>query len=411
MDYKLFELENGIRVIHQPVNNSKITHCGLILDIGSRDESVSQQGIAHFWEHMAFKGTQKRKAFHILNRIDSVGGELNAYTTKEKICFYASVLDQHFDKALDLLTDITFDSIFPESQIEKERGVILEEMSMYLDSPEEAIQDDFDTLIFGQHPLGVNILGTRESIKAFHRDDFKQFIKEHLNTERLVVSVVSGLPTSKVKRLAEKYLKNIPMMNAPVNRLSADPYVVKHQTINRDLMQSQVALGREAYSLKSEKKLPFFLLTNYLGGPAMNSRLNMALREKYGYVYSIEAAYNAYTDTGLFAVYFGTEPKQTDRSIALVLKELEMLKKKAFTPVQLHRIKEQLIGQMAMAEESHISLMLAIGKSMLDKGSIDSFDEVTAQVRAITSHDLMEIAEEVFNKDEISILTYRPNKS
>jgi predicted Zn-dependent peptidase len=408
MDYHLIELENGIRVIHKPVQNSKITHCGIISDVGSRDEQPHQQGLAHFWEHMAFKGTRKRKAFHILNRIDSVGGELNAYTTKEKICFYASVLDHHFDKAMDLLTDITFDSVFPESQIEKERGVILEEMAMYHDSPEDAIQDEFDQVIFGEHPLGNNILGTRESITSFHRNDFKEFISEHLNTERLIVSIVSGLPAAKVKRLAHKYLAGIPRISAENQRNEAAPYRVRRKSVYREMMQSQVALGRTAYSLGHKKRLPFFLLTNYLGGPAMNSRLNMALREKYGYVYSIEANYNAYTDTGLFGIFFGTEPGHTQKSIQLVLKELENLRKKPFGQMQLHKAKEQLIGQMAMAEENHPALMLGMAKSMLDKGKIDSFDHVVQKIRAISALDIQDMAEELFQPDDISILTYLP---
>ena len=213
-DYNLLELPNGIRVVHKEVANTKIVHCGFILDIGSRDESESQLGIAHFWEHMAFKGTRKRKAFHILNRLDSVGGELNAYTTKEKICFYASVLDKHIQNAFEILQDITFDSIFPEKQIEKERGVILEEMSLYRDSPEDAIQDEFDHVIFGDHPLGQNILGTPKSVRSFSRQDFQQFLQQNMNTEEVVFSCVGNIPFKKVKRLAEKFFGQVPKLNA-----------------------------------------------------------------------------------------------------------------------------------------------------------------------------------------------------
>jgi len=284
-DYQVHTFPNGIRLVHKQVTHTKIAHCGYILDIGSRDERPEQQGLAHFWEHMAFKGTRKRKAFHILSRLDSVGGELNAYTTKEKICFYASVLDQHFEKALELLTDITFDSIFPEKQIERERNVILEEMAMYYDAPEDAIQDDFDEVIFGQHPLGKNILGTADHVRGFSRNDFQQFIKENLDTSRLIFSSVSNLPIEKVVKKAEKYMRDIPNYSAERERLPFEHYAAQEKITYRDLTQAQLALGRPAYPLLHGKRLPFFLLINLLGGPGMNSRLNLALREKYGFVY------------------------------------------------------------------------------------------------------------------------------
>jgi len=219
-EYELFTLPNGIRVVHKQVTHTKIAHCGFVLDIGSRDEKPHQQGIAHFWEHMAFKGTRKRKAFHILNRLDAVGGELNAYTTKEKICFYASVLDAYFENALELLYDITFESIFPEKQIEREKNVILEEMAMYYDTPEDAIQDDFEDLVFSGHSLGRNILGTSQSVKSFQRNDFTAFIAENLDTERLIFASVGPMPFKKVKKLAEKYFSLIRRSRAKKKRES-----------------------------------------------------------------------------------------------------------------------------------------------------------------------------------------------
>ena len=214
-EYQIHTFSNGIRWVHKPVTNTQIAHCGFILDIGSRDESPHQMGLAHFWEHMAFKGTKKRRAFHIINRLENIGGELNAYTTKEKICFYASVLDKHFERAVDLLSDITFQSIFPEKQIEREKGVILEEMSMYLDSPEDAIQDEFDALIFGEnHPLGYNILGTQESVEGFKKADFEQFLVENMNTDRIIFSTVGNISYKKAFKIVEKYLKDIPTITA-----------------------------------------------------------------------------------------------------------------------------------------------------------------------------------------------------
>lgn len=409
MEYELHTLPNGIRLVHKEVNYTKITHCGFMLDIGSRDETESTQGIAHFWEHMAFKGTKKRKAYHILNRIDSVGGELNAYTTKEKITFYASVLEAHFEKAFELLTDITFDSVFPEKQIEKERNVILEEMAMYYDAPDDAIQDEFDTVVYKDHPLGMNILGTADSVKSFSRNDFQQFIGDHLNTERIVFCSVGNVPFKKVKRLAEKYLNDIPRLSATVSRLSFENYQPQRLEVKRSLTQAHCALGRNAYALSSDKRIPFFMLTNLLGGPGMNSRLNLALREKYGFVYSVDASYQAYTDTGLFAIFFGTESKQMKRSIQLVKKELKHLREKPLGIGQLHTTKEQIMGQLAMAEENNTSLMLMMGKSLLDLNRIDSLESVFDRIKQTTAGELQEIANEMLNEDDLSLLTYMPD--
>lgn len=409
VDYEMHTLSNGIRVLHKQVTNTKIAHCGFMLDIGSRDETIENQGIAHFWEHMAFKGTSKRKAFHILNRIDSVGGEINAYTTKEKIAFYASVLDSHFEKAVELLTDITFDSVFPEKQIEKERNVILEEMAMYYDSPEDAIQDDFDNLVFHGHPLGMNILGTAESVRSFHRDDFTKFIKANINTERLVFCSVANLPFKKVIKLAEKYLKDIPAFGAGRERQPFKSYKPAIKEVRRNLTQAQFAIGRgDAYSDNSDKRLPFFILVNILGGPGMNSRLNLALREKHGFVYSIDASYQAYTDTGLFGIFFGTEPKQLNKSVRLVKKELHKLKENPLGVKQLHAAKEQLMGQLAMAEENNISLMLMMGKSILDKNKIEPLDEIFDKIKKTSSAELQDLANEMFDESQLSELIFLP---
>ena len=402
-------LDNGIRVLHKQVSNTKIVHSGFMLDIGSRDENEENQGIAHFWEHMAFKGTNKRKAFHILNRIDSVGGELNAYTTKEKIAFYASVLDAYFEKAVELLADITFDSIFPEKQIEKERNVILEEMAMYYDSPEDAIQDDFDTLVFGKHPLGMNILGTSESVKSFSREDFKKFIREHINTDKIVFCVVGNVPFKKVERLAKKYLEPVPRYSAGHVRKPFLNYEPSIQVNHRSLTQAQCAIGRTTYALTDPKRLPFFMLVNILGGPGMNSRLNLALREKHGFVYSIDASLQSYTDTGLFGIFFGTEPKQLDRSIRLVKKELKRFCEKPLGVLQLHTAKEQLMGQLAMSEENNVSMMLMMAKSTLDKNHIESLEDIFDKIKNTTAQDLQDIANEMFDESYMSQLTFLPN--
>ena len=409
IDYELHTLSNGIRLVHKQVTTTRIVHCGFVLDIGSRDELPDNQGIAHFWEHMAFKGTKKRKAFHIINRLEAVGGELNAYTTKEKIAFYASVLEDHFEKAFDLLTDITFDSVFPESQIEKERNVILEEMAMYYDAPDDAIQDEFDEIVFTGHPLGRNILGTEDSVRSFHRNDFKEFIRKNINTGRIVFASVGNVSFKKVKRLADKYLQDVPELSAQKSRLPFAGYAPKKVEIKRNLTQAHCAIGRDAYPLDHDKRLSFFMLVNLLGGPGMNSRLNLALREKHGFVYAIDAHFMPFIDTGLFGIFFGTEPNQLERSIRLVHKELRKLMDTPLGTLQLHHAKEQLLGQLAMAEENNASLMLGMGKSLLDLERIDNLEQIAQKIKRITSGELKQVANEMFDPDGLSRLTFIPN--
>ncbi len=408
-DVSLWTLSNGIRIVYKKVPTTKIVHCGFILDIGSRDENPEQLGLAHFWEHMAFKGTKKRKAFHIINRLESVGGELNAYTSKEKICFYASVLNTYFESALELLKDITFDSIFPEKQIDKERKVILEEMAMYYDSPEDAIQDEFDNVVFGNHSLGSNILGTNETINSFERQDFRNFLNENLDAGKIVFSCVGNLDEKKVEKLARKYLEEIPRFSTGKQRDLFNNYQPKAQQISRPLTQSQCAIGRTAYPINHPQRYDFFMLINILGGPGLNSRLNMALREKYGFVYSVDANYSAYLDTGLFAIFFGTEPKQLNRSIKIVTREMRKLKEQKLGVLQLQRAKEQLMGQLAMAEENNTSLMLMLGKSLLDLQTIPSLEDIYSKIRNIAAEDLLAAANEMFDEDNLSYLTFVPN--
>jgi predicted Zn-dependent peptidase len=248
-NYEIHTLSNGIRVVHNQVTSTKIVHCGIMLDIGSRDENPANQGIAHFWEHMAFKGTKKRKSFHILNRLESLGGELNAFTDKEKIMFYASLRDEYFERAIELLADITFDSVFPANQIEKERHVILEEMSMYYDDPEDSLQDEFDSLIFSGHSLGMNILGTKNTVSKFKRADFKSFIKEHLDTSRIIFSSVGNIEMEKVVLLAEKYLGHVPAVSSSKKRRKFSSYKAKDLILKRDVKQGRCAIGRPAYKV------------------------------------------------------------------------------------------------------------------------------------------------------------------
>ncbi len=408
MNLNIKELSNGIRIVHQEVTHTRLVHCGFVLNIGSRDETKEQEGLAHFWEHMAFKGTQKRKTFHILNRLESLGGELNAYTTKEKVCFYASTLKEHFPKAADLLYDITFNSTFPQKQIEKERQVILEEMSMYRDSPEDSIQDELDELVFENHALGRNILGNEQTVGNFSHINFIDFISTRLDTSQIVFSVVGNISFAKALKMIENPLNNIQAKRSLYIRNGFHNYQPKTKIVERDITQSLCAIGRPAYSLHDPNRYKLFLLNNILGGPSMNSRLNLSLREKYGYVYNIESTYSPFSDTGFFGVYFGTEEKTLKKAQSLVMKEMAKLQQRKLGSVQLRMAKEQAIGQMAMAEENYAGLMLVYGKSLLDHGKVDSLENIFRQIRNITREELQEIANDIFDPENMSFLTYKP---
>jgi predicted Zn-dependent peptidase len=409
MNLNIKELSNGIRIIHQEVTHTRLVHCGFILNIGSRDETREQEGLAHFWEHMAFKGTKKRKTFHILNRLESLGGELNAYTTKEKICFYASTLKEHYPKAAELLFDITFNSTFPEKQIENERQVILEEMAMYRDSPDDSIQDELDELVFENHALGRNILGTEATVASFTQRDFFDFISTHLDTSQIIFSVVGNISFKNVLKTIEGPLESIQTKRSLYVRSEFQHYQPKDQTVTRDVTQSLCAIGRPAFSQYDSNRYKLFLLNNVLGGPSMNSRLNLMLREKHGLVYSIESSYQAFSDTGFFGIYFGTESKTLKKAKNLVLSEMRKLQNVELGKVQLHMAKEQAIGQMAMAEENYAGLMLVYGKSLLDHHKVDSLESIFHQIRSTSAADIMEIANEIFNPADLTFLTYKPN--
>ncbi|MFN5551209.1 MAG: M16 family metallopeptidase [Bacteroidota bacterium] len=407
--FQIHTLKNGIRVVHNQVTSTKIVHCGIMLDIGSRDETTANQGIAHFWEHMAFKGTKKRNAFHILNRLEVLGGELNAYTDKEKIMFYASLRNEYAERAIELLADITFQATFPHEQIERERKVILEEMSMYHDDPEDSLQDEFDKVVFGGHSLGMNILGTEKTVGRFIRRDFLDFVKGHLDTRKIVFTCVGDLSMEKVVALAERYLSQVPKTISKRKRPKFSGYKPKEVVIQRPVKQARCAIGRTAYPLSDEKRSPFYMLTSILGGAGMNSRLNLALREKHGFVYSIGSQFIPFTDTGIFVTSFGTEPGQLKKSIELVKIELQKLCDERLGVRQLAASREQLLGQIAMAEESNISFMMMMARNLLDLNRVITFDEIQERIKTTTAAKLQDLANEMFDPRKLSYLLMVPN--
>lgn len=403
----LFTLSNGIRVIYQQVASTKIFHGGVSLDVGSRDESSANQGIAHFWEHMAFKGTRKRNLLQIITSLDSIGGELNAFTDKERVVFFASVRDQYAERAVDVLADITFHSIFPDAQIEKERGVILEEMAMYQDNPDDSLQDEFEAILFKNHPMGMNILGRKETVGSFKRKDFLSFFRDHIDTGRIVFSCVGDFPPDHVEKLARKYFE-VSRAVRKVKRKKAGLYKPRERELIRPVKQAKCAIGRDAFPMLHENRIPLFLLVNMLGGPGMNSRLNLSLREKYGFVYSIDAHYISYTDTGMFAVFFGTDPKQLDKAIGLVHKELMKFCEKPLSAKQLLAGKEQIKGQLAMSEENNLSHMMMMGRSILSRGNVPSIEEIFQMIDETDSSKLLTIAQHVFDPSRLSYLKMLP---
>jgi predicted Zn-dependent peptidase len=408
-DYKIHTLANGIRVIHNQITTSKIVHCGIMLDVGSRDETRDNQGIAHFWEHMAFKGTTKRKSFHILNRLEAVGGDLNAFTDKEKVLFYASLRNVYFERAVELLADITFNSVFPAEQIKREQNVILEEMAMYHDDLEDYLQDEFDDIIFKNHPLGMNILGTQKTVSSFKKKDFENFLSEHIDTKRIVFSSVGNVTMEQVIALAEKYLGVIPKLISKKKRIRFKGYKPDEVVIKRDIKQARCAIGRPAFKFADEKRSPFYILTNILGGSGMNSRLNLSLREKHGLVYSIAAQYVPFTDTGLFVISFGTEPSQLEKSIVLVRQELKKLREEPLGKKQFSEAKEQMLGHLAISEENNVSFMMMMARNLLDSGKITSLDEIFDRIKNTTVETLLDLSNEMFNEDTLSYLRIQPN--
>ncbi len=405
MDLFTHTLPNGIRLVHHRTA-SPVGHCGLIINTGSRDEQEDEQGMAHFIEHVIFKGTQKRKTWHILSRLDDVGGELNAYTSKEETAIYASFLIQDFQRALELLHDITFHSVFPDKEIKKEKEVIIDEINSYKDNPAELIIDDFEEMIFDGGPMGHNILGTSETIKRFTRDDLLKFIKNNYHTDQMVLCLVGDMDHGDFLTSANKYF-GPEKPNYRTNIRPTTPiYHPSQQRKELDTFQSHIAIGNIAYDLENPKRLGLSLLNNLLGGPGMNSRLNMALREKNGIAYNIESIYTPYFGTGVFSIYYGTDQENIDRSLRIVRRELARLRNTKLGQMQLQKARRQLKGQITISSENRENLMLNIGKSFLLYNKVDSLEVIYNKIDSLTSIDLMEIANEVFDEQKLSYLIY-----
>jgi predicted Zn-dependent peptidase len=377
-----------------------------MINAGTRDEQTKENGMAHFIEHCIFKGTLKRKAFHILNRIDGVGGELNAYTTKEETCIYASFLDEYNERVLDLMADIVFHSQFPEKEIEKEKSVITDEINAYRDSPAEQIVDDFEQLIFGNHPLGKQILGTPSRIQSFTSADVKRFIDRTYATDMMTIACVGNMNCDLWFGLCEKYFGTAAFKSGKRTKRPFKTCVPQTKIEHHGTYQAHAVIGTVAYDYNSPYRMAFSLLNNILGGGAMNSLLNMHIREKYGFTYSLESNYIPYSDSGLFAVYAGTDPKYIDRTLDLIRTELALLMSKPLKTKTFSQYKQQLKGQLAIQFDSNQNEMLAMAKSMLNYGRIETLRDTYRLIDSISAEELQRVACEIFAPERLSLIEF-----
>lgn len=398
-------LANGIRLIHAPVD-SPVAHCGVVINTGSRDEMASEQGIAHFIEHTIFKGTTHRKAYHIISRLEDVGGEMNAYTSKEETAIHASFLCEYYERAIELFSDILINSTFPEKELRKEQEVIVDEINSYNDTPSELIFDEFEELMFDGHPMGRNILGTPERVRSFQSSDIRRFIQANYHTDQMVICSVGNTSPARFFRLAQRYFDHYPVNLRQVSRERYTAYAPQHRQVRKGTFQAHCILGGEAYDVYQPERIQLVLLNSILGGQSGNSRLNLSLRERNGIAYNLESSYTAYTDTGTLTIYFGTDPENLERALSLIYKEINLLQTRALGELQLSRARKQLIGQLAMSQENHEDLMLAIGKSMLIFNKVEKLEDVYNRINAVTAMQLMDTANRVLDPGKLSSLVY-----
>ncbi|MDX2063026.1 MAG: pitrilysin family protein [Bacteroidia bacterium] len=402
-------LPNGLRLIHRPSASTRLVHVAVVLDVGSRDEAPDQFGFAHCLEHMAFKGTAKRKSYHILTRIDSVGGELNAFTTKEKVTYHATVTAEHLDRALELLADITFGPTFPAHELEKEKRVIADEIDSYRDDPEEAIFEDFDAHLYGDHPLGHTILGTRSTLAAASPQSLHAFLHQALAPGRVVVSIAGNASPAQVFALAERYFADYPLPGSAHHRQAPRVTVPGPSTTRMGIQQGHLIWGGEAYALTDPAYLPFSLLTYYLGGPSMNSRLALSVRERHGLTYNIQTYNQPFADTGIWGVYAASEPGYLPRIEQLVQREFDALLAGPLPTTTFERLKRQFVGSLIIGHESLFHQLLAQAKDLLDVGRCVTLEELVAAYERLTPHDLYAAAKARLAPEALTQLRILPS--
>ena len=422
MKYNTYTLDNGLRIIHLP-SDSKVVYCGYQINAGTRNEEPGEEGLAHFCEHVTFKGTERRKAWHILNSLESVGGDLNAYTNKEGTVYYSAILKEHIARAVDLLTDIVFHSVYPQAEIDKEVEVICDEIESYNDSPAELIYDEFENIIFKGSPLGHNILGTAEQVRSFKTEDALRFTRKLYRPDNAIFFAYGDIDFKKLVRLLKKSFLSeerrvkSEKFNSPEAQTQ---FNIQHLTFNtqhsfegqtivmqKNTHQAHVMIGTRAYDVNDDRRMPLYLLNNMLGGPGMNAKLNLALREHNGLVYTVESTMAAYGDTGIWSIYFGCDEHDVKRCLRLVRKELDKFMQKPLSDAQLKAAKKQIKGQVGVACDNRENFALDFGKSFLHYGWEKNVDRLYEQVDEITAEQIQAVAQELFDKDRLTTLIFR----
>lgn len=429
MKYNTYTLDNGLRIIHLP-SDSKVVYCGYQINAGTRNEEPGEEGLAHFCEHVTFKGTERRKAWHILNCLESVGGDLNAYTNKEGTVYYSAILKEHIARAVDLLTDIVFHSVYPQAEIDKEVEVICDEIESYNDSPAELIYDEFENIIFKGSQLGHNILGTAEQVRSFKTEDALRFTRKLYRPDNAIFFAYGDIDFKKLVKLLKTLNMEHGTLNFMNSKTSETPTAemeagdanhkvqsskfkvqskVEGQTIvmQKNTHQAHVMIGTRAYDVNDDRRMPLYLLNNMLGGPGMNAKLNLALREHNGLVYNVESTMVAYGDTGVWSIYFGCDEHDVKRCLRLVRKELDKFMQKPLSEAQLKAAKKQIKGQIGVACDNRENFALDFGKSFLHYGWEKNVDRLYEQVDEITAEQIQAVAQELFDKDRLTTLIFR----
>lgn len=448
MKYNTYTLDNGLRIIHLP-SDSQVVYCGYQINAGTRNEEPGEEGLAHFCEHVTFKGTERRKAWHILNCLESVGGDLNAYTNKEGTVYYSAILKEHIARAVDLLSDIVFHSVYPQAEIDKEVEVICDEIESYNDSPAELIYDEFENILFKGSPLGHNILGTAEQVRAFKTEDALRFTQKLYRPDNAIFFAYGDIDFKKLVKLIQKALgecpkgrelacstdcksaetpteeritEGTPTGETPTEEMEAGDANHKVQSskfnvqskvagqtivMQKNTHQAHVMIGTRAYDVNDDRRMPLYLLNNMLGGPGMNAKLNLALREHNGLVYTVESTMVAYGDTGTWSIYFGCDEHDVKRCLSLVRKELDKFMQKPLSDAQLKAAKKQIKGQIGVACDNRENFALDFGKSFLHYGWEKNVDRLYEQVDEITAAQIQAVAQELFDKDRLTTLIFK----
>lgn len=403
---RTWEFENGLRLIHiaSPTN---VAYCGISIDAGTRDEEQGEEGMAHFCEHMMFKGTKRRKAWHIISRMEAVGGDLNAYTNKEETVVYAAFMKEHFNRAAELMFDIVFHSTYPQREMDKESEVIAEEIESYNDSPADLIFDRFENLIYEGHPLGHDILGTADNVRRFKTEDALRFTRRLYRPNKMVFFVFGDIPFEQVKRTVGKLTEPVASIEERAVIGKIEPRNTGRHTELRCTHQAHVMVGRAAYGAKDEKRVALYFLNNILGGPGMNSRLNVALREHNGLVYTVESTLTNYTDTSTWGIYFGCDPKDVDRCLKIVRRELDRLMTEPMTERQFHAALKQIEGQIGVACDNFENYALDMAKSYLHYHKFEGVQDTFKQLKKLTPQLVQEVAQEIFDEKNLTTLIFK----